>query len=292
MHPVTSSVRDRSLACLDRLPRLSPLIMQLVAKLARPSRDIQVPELTVLIEKDPLLAGQILSMANSALFGRTTVVTTVDRAITVIGLGTLRRFSIASSISNLFSSFHAAPSFSMTRFNLHSVATAMLVEGLVNELPVEFPEGAFVAGILHDVGRLLIAVTLPDEFESIAAMAAVKQGPLIECERSVIEVDHAELSGMAIERWGLAEPIQRAARFHHEPDRAIAQSDPGPDKISLSLVVNKADAFVNYLGMTILAAPAAAQKPPSLEFPGFQYSQDQVIQDFDREWKKVGELFH
>ncbi|MGD1096623.1 MAG: HDOD domain-containing protein [Bryobacteraceae bacterium] len=279
------------MACLDRLPRLSPLIMQLVAKLVRPIRDVQVQELTVLIEKDPLLAGQVLSMSNSALFGRKTQVTTVDRAITMIGLGTLRRFSIATSISNLFRSFHSAPSFSMTRFNLHSVATATFVEGLVNELPVEFPEGAFVAGILHDVGRLLIAVTLPDEFESIAAMASVKDAPLIECERSVQEVDHAELSGLALKRWGLAESIPTAVRFHHEPDRAIAQSDPGPGKVSLSLVLNKADAFVNYLGMSILSARAAAQKPLSLEFPGFPYSEEKVIDTFDREWKKLGDLF-
>jgi HD-like signal output (HDOD) protein len=280
------------LACLDRLPRLSPLILQLVAKLARPIRDVQVQELTLLIEKDPLLAGQVLSMANSALFGRKTQVTTVDRAITVIGLGTLRRFSIAFSISNLFRSFHSAPSFSMTRFNLHSVATATLVEALVNQVPVEFAESAFVAGILHDVGRLLIAVTLPDEFESVAAMASVKDAPLVECERSVLDIDHAELSGLALERWGLAEPIQRAVRYHHDPERAIAQSDPGPEKVSLSLVLNKADAFVNYLGMSILAPRAAAQKPPSLEFTGFPYSQEQVIETFDREWKKLGDLFH
>jgi HD-like signal output (HDOD) protein len=288
MHPVTGSLRDRSLACLERLPRLSPLIMQLVAKLARPTREIQFQELTSLIEKDPLLSGRVLSMANSAMFGRKAQVTTVDRAITMVGLGTLRRFTLASSISNLFKSFRSAPSFSMTRFNLHSVATAMLVDAMVHEVPVEFPEGAFAAGILHDVGRLLIAVTLPEEFESIAAMAAVTEAPLIVCERSVLEVDHAELSALAIERWGLAEPIQTAARFHHEPDR----SDPGPGKVSLSLVINKAEAFANHLGISILPAQAAVPERPSLEFPGFPYSQEHVLQTFEREWKTVGDLFH
>ena len=68
MEPATSLNRDRALACLERLPRLSPLMMRLLAKLARPH--CEVPELTSLIEKDPLLAGQVLSMANSAAFGR------------------------------------------------------------------------------------------------------------------------------------------------------------------------------------------------------------------------------
>lgn len=285
MEPATSLSRDRALACLERLPRLSPLMMRLLAKLARPH--CEVPELTSLIEKDPLLSGQVLSMANSAAFGRTQQITTVGHAVTMIGSGTLRKFALQSSISNLFTRFHAAPSFSMTRFNLHSVATATLVEALAPELPVEGPEGAFIAGILHDIGKLLIAVTLPEEFENIRSVTAIKQIPLVECERSVLEVDHAELSALALERWELAESIQQAVRFHHEPEKATIEAG----KVSLSLVINKADAFVNNLGMSLLPPAAANQKLSSLEFPGFPYSQEQALANFEREWKTVGDLF-
>ncbi|MGD1094688.1 MAG: HDOD domain-containing protein [Bryobacteraceae bacterium] len=292
MRPATISTpptRVRTLACLERLPRLSPLMSQLLARLAR--RNCEVPELTALIEKDPLLAGQVLRMANSAIFGRMQQITTVGHAITMIGVGTLRKFALGNSVANLFSRFRSAPSFSMTRFNLHSVATATLVEALVDELPVEFPEGAFIAGILHDVGRLLIAVTLPDDFESIVSLYAIKNTPLTECERDVLDIDHAELSALAIGRWDLAESIQRAARFHHTPDLALAESDPGPGKVTLSLIINKADEFVNYLGLSIVRPQAMNQKPPSLEFPGFQYSQERALQTFEREWKSVGDLF-
>jgi HD-like signal output (HDOD) protein len=285
MEPATSLSRDRALACLERLPRLSPLMMRLLAKLARPHCEVQ--DLTSLIEKDPLLSGQVLAMANSAIFGRTQQIATVGHAVTMIGAGTLRKFALGSSISNLFTRFHAAPTFSMTRFNLHSVATATLVEALAAELPVEFPEGAFIAGILHDIGKLLIAVTLPEEFENIRSLTAIKQIPLVECERSVLEVDHAELSALALVRWELAEPIQQAVRFHHEPEKVI----PAAGKVSLSLVINRADAFVNNLGMSLLPSAVANQKLSSLEFPGFPYSQELVLANFEREWKTVGDLF-
>jgi HD-like signal output (HDOD) protein len=285
MEPAISLNRDRALACLERLPRLSPLMTRLLAKLARPN--CEVPELTSLIEKDPLLTGQVLSMANSAAFGRAQQITTVGHAVTMIGVGTLRRFALGSSISNLFRTYRFAPSFSMNRFNLHSVATAMLVEALVMEVRCDFPEGAFIAGMLHDIGKLLIAATLPESFQTIVALAGISDAPFIECERQVLEFGHAELSALAIERWELAEPIQQAVRFHHEPERALGE----PGKVSLSSVINKADAFINHLGMSLLPQPDAIQKFPSMEFPGFQYSQVRVIENFEREWKTVGDMF-
>jgi putative nucleotidyltransferase with HDIG domain len=253
-------------------------MMQLLARLAR--RSCEIPELTALIEKDPILSGQVLRMANSAVFGRMQQITTVGHAITMIGVGTLRKFALGCSISNVFSRFRSAPSFSMTRFNVHSVATATLVEALADELPVESPEAAFIAAILHDVGRLLIAVTLPEDFENIVSLYAIKNTPLTECERDILDIDHAELSALAIGRWDLAESIQRAARFHHAPEGALAESDPGPGKVSLSLVVNKADAFINYLGLSVIRPQVMNQKPPPLEFPGFTYAQDRALDTF------------
>ena len=137
------SIRVRTLACLERLPRLSPLMMQLLARLAR--RNCEVPELATLIEKDPLLSAQVLRMANSAVFGRAQQITTVGHAISMIGVGTLRKFALGSSIRTC-SRILVRAEFSMTRFNLHSVATATLVEAISDEVPIEFPEGALLRG--------------------------------------------------------------------------------------------------------------------------------------------------
>src|ERR1022692_2133551 len=130
-----SSARERTLKCLNRLPRLSPLMTQLLARLTR--RNCEVQELTEIVEKDPVLSAQILQLANSAIFARLRPVDSVRHAIAMVGVGTMRKFALGSSITNLFPHTKPARTFSLLRFNLHSVATATLLELLAGEVPFE-----------------------------------------------------------------------------------------------------------------------------------------------------------
>ena len=82
-----------------------------------------------------------------------------------------------------------------------------MLELLADEAPLEYPEGAFLSGLFHDVGTLLIAVAMPQQYECTLAVAAVNGQPAVECERMVLGTDHAELSALALERWGLANPF-------------------------------------------------------------------------------------
>lgn len=285
-----SSARERTLKCLERLPSLSPMMTQLLSKLARPNCD--VAELAGLVEKDALLTAQILRLSNSALFGRPQPINSVQHAIALVGMTSMRKFVLGASISNIFSRFRTAPSFSMSRFNLHSVATGTVVERLSEELPLEEPSVAFIAGLLHDVGKLLIAVSMPKQYEDILGVVAVTGAPLIACEREVLGTDHAELSGLAIARWELAEPIRLAACYHHEPERAVEEERTGPGKLSLSLAVHKADAFINALGMSVFPAKQQEGEAPSLDFPGFRFSSERLIQQFESELTGLTEMFH
>jgi HD-like signal output (HDOD) protein len=268
---------------------MSPTRTQLLATLAK--RNCDVIELTSLVERDAVLSAQVLRLANSAIFGRTQPISSVKHAIALVGVSTMRKFALGSSISNLFSRFRTAPSFSVMRFNLHSVATGTLVELLSDELDIEPVNGTFIAGLLHDVGKLLIAVSMPKQYENILAVAAVSGAPLIDCERDILGTDHAELSGLAISRWELAEPIGWAGRYHHEPERALDLEHPGPGRLSLTLAVHQANAFVNGLGMTVFPTPQLAGDAPSLDFPGFSFSKDRVIKRFELELKSLAALF-
>jgi HD-like signal output (HDOD) protein len=242
------------------------------------------------VAKDALLSAQVLRLANSATLARKQPIHSVKHAIALIGIGPMRSFALASSLSNLFSRSKTAAGFSVTRFNLHSVATATLVELLADELPVHNAESAFISGLLHDVGKMLIAVSLPREYEKVQTFAEITQRPLIECERYILGTDHAELSGIAISRWDLAEPVQWAGFYHHEPEKARAL-EGGNTKLGLSMVVNRADAFINYLGMSVLPPSPQAPKDPGLEFDGFSYSHERTLQRFQLEWKRLGDLF-
>ncbi len=284
-----SSVRAQTLQCLDRLPKLSPLMTQLLAQLSR--RNCEILDVAQIVERDPVLSGQILRLANSAIFGRLRPVASVQHAVAMVGIGAMRKFVLGSSISNLFSRTKIATNFSIRRFNVHSVATATLVELLAEEVPFEYGGDAFLAGLLHDVGKLLIAVSLPRQYDEILALLAVTGGNLIEAERDVIGIDHAELSALAISRWELSEAIQWSACYHHQTCESATMERPRAQMAGLSRGVHCADAYVNHLGMSVLPGPVASDKAATLEIPGFAFSEQRVLERFEQEIQRLGDLF-
>jgi HD-like signal output (HDOD) protein len=280
-----SKSRKKALLSLERVPALSPIATQLLGRLAR--RNCEVRELADMIERDPLLSAQILAIANSAAFGRAHQISSIKHAIAMVGLGAVRKFALAKSISNLFGKRKLAPSFSITRFNLHSVATGMFLELLSEVVPLEDEEDAFLAGLFHDVGKLVIAVALPDEYEDILATSALTREPLLEVERQLLQIDHAELSALAVDYWGLGEPIRAAAAYHHAPEESPAVSG----KVSLPMAVSKVDAVVNAAGMSLLPAPPMQREVPPLTFEGFSFDQAALIERFATEWTTAGAMF-
>ncbi len=283
------SQREDSLKYLDKLPRLSPLLLQFLGLVSRPN--CEVSELASMVEKDALLSAQVLQKANSAVFGRIQPIHTVHHAVAMLGVGMMRRFALGSSISNLFSRQKTAPGFSMTRFNLHSVATGTLIELLADELPVASRQSALITGLLHDLGKLLIAIHMPRQFENVLSTSFISGAPLIESERLLLGTDHAELSALATERWDLDKAITVAVRHHHEPLNAKEFEKIPPGSISLALVVHKADAFVNYLGMSVLPARGQTPEAPDLDF-GIPYPVERVRERFQAEWKNLWNLYH
>jgi len=280
-----SKSRKQALLSLERVPALSPTATQLLGRLAR--RNCEIHELAILIERAPMLSAQILAISNSAAFGRAQQISSIQHAIAMIGMGAVRKFALARSISNLFGRRKLAPSFSITRFNLHSVATGMFLELLSEYVPLEDAEDAFLAGLFHDVGKLVIAAALPEEYEGILTASAVTCESLLESERRMLQTDHAELSALAVDYWGLGEPIRSAAAYHHEPEKSPAVLG----KISLALAVSKADAILNAAGMSVLPAPPIQQEMPPLHFDGFSLDQEVLIARFAQEWKATGALF-
>lgn len=289
MAALTSDQRSRSrkqaVLSLERVPALSPTATQLLGRLAR--RNCEIHQLAELIERDPLLSAQILAIANSAAFGRAHQISSIQHAIAMVGMGAVRKFALARSISNLFGRRKIAPSFSITRFNLHSVATGMFLELLADYVPLEDAEDAFLAGLFHDVGKLVIAVALPAQYEDILTTAALTCEPVLEIERRMLETDHAELSALAVDYWGLDEPIRTAAAHHHEPDKAPATRG----KIALAMAVSQVDAVINAAGMSLLPAPPLGKDVPRLTFDGFSVDQEALIERFAVEWTTAGALF-
>jgi HD-like signal output (HDOD) protein len=242
------SYEEQILNSLDRLPPFSPILNRLAASLA--SEDVSFGDLATLIEKDTVVAGNVLRLVNSALYGFPGTVSSVRHAVAILGLSKLRNVVMGMSVSRMWRSVRTPETWSQARFNVHSVAVAIFSDLLAERLPVPYPEGAFVAGLLHDLGKLLMTIALPHESAVIHATFEAGGARLEECEAEVVGVTHSAVSGAALRKWNLPEPIQRAAAFHHRP----AESNSG--QLDLSHVVQVADQLANELGHSHLEVKA------------------------------------
>lgn len=246
-------MRERALKSLSNLPPFSPILSRLVASLAQ--EDVSFTKLADLIEKDTVVAASILHLVNSSLYARRGTVNSVRHALSILGFTKVRNTVLGMSVAKMWNSVRTPASWSMARFNMHSAATAILGDLLAQQLDVDYAEGAFIGGLLHDAGRLLIALGLGEEYERIIRMQQDKihhvdgeqNRPLSECEMAVLGFTHTELSMKALEFWNLPSQVLIAVRDHHVI-HAKAQSKT----VSLSHIISCADQYVHCAGISVL----------------------------------------
>jgi putative nucleotidyltransferase with HDIG domain len=262
--PQSLNTRARALESLSKLPALSPLLMRLVQTLARDADDVSFGQVAQLIERDAVVAGHVLRVVNSPLYSRRAAVQSIRHAIVLLGLNKIRNLALGMSVSHLWIKAKAAPGWSTPAFNQHSVAVAVLTDMLTQQLHVIDGEAAFLAGLFHDLGRMLIAVALPVEHTAIAALSQREHLPHFESEKAILGFDHADLSADVVATWRLPLATQTAVRRHHEPGNDPTLAAPG--EFRLSQVLNAAelyledgsDAGLNQLSLGAALAPLLA----------------------------------
>jgi putative nucleotidyltransferase with HDIG domain len=216
---------------------------RLLATMAK--EDVSFAGVADLIEKDTVLAGNVLRHVNSPLYSFRGSVSSVRHAVAILGLNKLRNIGLSMSVARAWAKVPVPAGWPAARFNLHSVAVGILADLLAGQVETEYAEGAFVAGLLHDLGKLLIAVVEPDAFAELRKRALANGRDWTGCEQQVLGLTHAALSADALERWNLPAPIREAVKHHHAPE-----TEGG-----LSRVLAEADAAANALGHSILERP-------------------------------------
>ncbi len=281
--------RQHALKALAELPPFSPVLDRLLATLSNES--VSISKVSDIVEIDAVIAGNILKLVNSAMYGRRGTVNSVRHAVSLLGINKLRNAVFAMSISRVWGNVRSAPGWSASRFNLHSVACGMMCDFLAQRLPVNYPEGAFAAGLFHDLGLVLIAVALHTEYQEIQSLQASGFGSLSQCEMEVLGVTHAQLSAEALAVWNLPAQIQEAVRFHHAPEVQIAKSEGGH---GLALTVQCADIYVETNGISLFNTPEADRGRSSQPFAplGLDISGAHWLPQFQSEFEALAALLH
>ncbi|HUD45494.1 MAG TPA: response regulator [Candidatus Baltobacteraceae bacterium] len=214
-----NSQRLKTLVCkMDHLPSIPTLYVQVVEKASR--ADVSIEEIGDIIGRDIGMTAQVLKLANSAFFGLPRHLASAEEAVAYLGLDTIK--SLVLSI-HAFSQFEKAETGTLKMETLwsHSLQVASLAKRISN-LEVhdaKSAEEAFTAGMLHDIGKLVLAVNLPNEYTEAIRLAQSGMAPPL-AEHEVFGTNHADVGGYLIGLWGLPVPVVEAVALHHFPSRA------------------------------------------------------------------------
>jgi HD-like signal output (HDOD) protein/CheY-like chemotaxis protein len=211
--------RLKRLVCqMSRLPSIPSLYTEVVEKASDP--DTTLEEVGGIIGRDIGMTAQVLKLANSAFFGLRRQLSSPTEAVTYLGLETIK--SLILSI-HAFSQFEGAETGALNMQALwnHSMEVARLAKSIaqLEGLNLRGADEAFAAGMLHDVGKLVLAVNLPREFAQAASLARTGL-ELVRAEHQVLGANHADVGGYLIGLWGLPVPVVEAVALHHCPGGA------------------------------------------------------------------------
>jgi putative nucleotidyltransferase with HDIG domain len=201
----------------DTVPSLPSLYTEVVGELD--SNEPSLNRLAAIVARDPSMSAKILHVANSSFFGVRRPATTPKEAVTVLGFETMRMLVLACSV---FSRFKAPPqaAFSMETLWAHSRATGELAATIAKSEGANANDAdmAVVAGLLHDIGKLILLNALPDAYQEVVVRSQVEDTPPWEIERATFGSSHAEVGACLLGLWGVPAPIVEAVAWHHRPN--------------------------------------------------------------------------
>jgi len=172
------------------------------------------------ISQDASLTARLLKIVNSAFYGYQSRIETVSRAVTVIGLRELRGLVLAASAVE---SFAKLPNdvLNMVNFWRHSVYCGVVAQQIAQHCNVLHSERLFVAGLLHDIGKLVITNKMPKEAREVAERVKKKKKFDYEIENQIMGFDHAEVGGELLKEWSMPEALFTAVNYHHRPQASM-----------------------------------------------------------------------
>jgi HD-like signal output (HDOD) protein len=204
---------------MRRLPSFPTLYLEIIREIESPNSSIQ--GIAKIVAQDPGITAKILQVTNSAAFGLPEKVNDPVEAVQQLGMVTVRSLVLSAQV---FSSFHSTrlKKFSAEALWAHLMKCGDLARTIMRRKHVSLTESedAFTAGMLHDMGKLMLADSLPNEFEKALALAEAELIPLPAAELEIFGATHTGLAAYLFGLWGLPSAIVEAVAFHHTPEKS------------------------------------------------------------------------
>lgn len=202
--------------------RMLPAFPQVVQELVRSLGDesCSLNHIASQIERDPAIAAKTLWMANSSFYGLSRQVQSIEQAMQVLGLNTVRTIAMTTGLIRDVSMMLPFKR-DLEHFWRHSMATAVCARelGEMANVPVAM---AYLSGLLHDVGKLLLMVRFPEAYAAMVDNPVYIASPGVESERLLLGIDHAEVGRLMVQQWQFPSEMQEAIALHHSHSSGTA----------------------------------------------------------------------
>ena len=248
---------------LDRIQEI-PTLPAVALKVNRMLQDYDtsIKTLSNTIEKDQAMVSKILRLVNSAFYGFRSRISNIAHAVTILGFNTVRNAVVSASIIDTFSGKDVSEGFHITDFWKHSVAVAVTSRHLAEKTRLATPDDSFVAGLLHDVGKVVLAQFFKDLFGQVCVATREQGLSFYEAEKKLLPVNHAQIGGHLAKKWGLPASLIDAIKYHH----AVRKNANNPN---LLMVAHVADIIVNNYKVDSESEPDfSATHPEAIEVMG------------------------
>lgn len=206
--------RDTILDYIKKMPALPTSITKVMDVCNNP---LSSPaELSKVISLDPVLMGRVMQLINSAYYGLSNKITSLVRAIIMLGLNTVKNLALSTAVLGTVGK-SSSKAINMEDFWTHSLSVGVTAKIIAKKrgAPTGTLEEFFVGGLLHDIGKLPFINTLPKEYKKTISYAKDQSIPLLEAEDEQLAINHAEVGGLIATNWQLSEALHQAILDHH-----------------------------------------------------------------------------
>jgi len=215
------------LSRIKDLPTISSVASEI--NLIEKKKSLTAKSLSEIINRDPALTAKVLRLANSAYYGVVREVSTLSRAVTVLGFDTIKNLALTISVFNVFNSTDEK-AFDMQGLWGHSLGVGLAAKHLVSASSMSIgdrmlAEQAFVCGILHDIGKIAIARNFPDAMHDILDRVHSSDVPQHEIEKEILGFNHQRVGQALANSWNFPEDYLTVIRLHHAPVATVISAN-------------------------------------------------------------------